>query len=47
MGVGWKCVDNEDIRIIIGKCGGVEQRHSEGVIARSPLRPVAGSFPVE
>lgn len=47
MGVGWKCVDNEDIRVIIGKCGGVEQRHTLGVTARGLLRPVAGPFPVE
>lgn len=47
MGVGWKCVDSEDIRIIIGKRGCVEQRHSEGVTSRGPLRPAAEPFPVE
>lgn len=47
MGVGWKCVDSEDIRMIIGKCGGVEWRHSEGMTLRGPLRPATGAFPAE
>lgn len=48
MGVGRRCVDNQDIRIIIGKCG-VCSRETLGVplSARGPLWTAAAAFAVE